>query len=55
MLIKKLTSDCKLCNYFIINNNSDFICNWGRSKKKKKLIISNNKNNNKLKCNLFNK
>ena len=38
MYSKILTIDCKRCIHFKINENNDFICNWGRSKKKKKLI-----------------
>ena len=34
---KSLTKDCKNCNLFKIDDNSNFICEWGK-KKKRKLI-----------------
>jgi len=48
MYSKTLTIDCKKCSYFKVDENNQFICNWGKSKKKKKLF----KGINNIKCKL---
>lgn len=50
MRIKKLTSDCRTCNYFKIDNDANFICNWGHGKSK--MIIVDNKRKSLISCKL---
>jgi len=50
MRIKRLTTDCKSCKYFKINDNSDFICSWGHGKLKKMII--DNKRKSLISCKL---
>jgi hypothetical protein len=34
---KSLTKDCKSCEMFKIDDDSNFICEWGKKKKRKLL------------------
>ncbi len=49
---KNLTKDCPSCEYCEVNDNSYFVCNWGKGKPK---LIIKHKTKPMISCNLINK
>lgn len=51
---KTLTIDCNTCKFCSVNDESQFICNWGKTKKGKIMEPAKRKHG-VLKCNLIRK